>query len=150
MHSEKNNRRSRSILAKTLGIPAVVGACGVTDEIENGASLYINGTQAPTTAGIPSVLARITAWEVTPPFSVTKPLRYFLSSLTVSAGVRSCATTINGSVSGAKRSWPTAIPYINGTEGYVVCEPDEALIKQYGLEKEAMDLLADHYAKMLF
>ena len=33
------------ILAKTLGIPAVVGACGVTDEIENGASLYINGTE---------------------------------------------------------------------------------------------------------
>ncbi len=65
------------ILAKTLGIPAVVGACGVTDEIENGASLYINGT-----------------------------------------------------------------------EGYVVCEPDEALIKQYELEKEAMDRLADHYAKM--
>ena len=30
---------------------------------------------APTTAGIPSAFARITVWDVCPPFSVTSPFR---------------------------------------------------------------------------
>lgn len=65
------------ILAKTLGIPAIVGAAGVLDGIADGVSLYMNGT-----------------------------------------------------------------------EGYVIAEPDEALKKQYEREKERMDRQALHFAEM--
>lgn len=65
------------ILAKTLGIPAIVGAAGVLEGVEDGVSVYINGT-----------------------------------------------------------------------EGYAVAEPDEALRKQYEQEKEKIKLKAEHFREM--
>ena len=52
---------------------------------------------SPQTAGSASALARSATWLVVEPPLVAKPRTYSLGSWTVSDGVRSSATTIDGS-----------------------------------------------------
>ena len=50
---------------------------------------------APTMAGMLRLRARMAVWEVTPPRSVTKPAYWCCLNSIMSAGDRSCATTIS-------------------------------------------------------
>ena len=68
---------------------------------------------SPSTAGICSDRARMAVWEVRLPTSVTKPSTLAGSSCAVSDGVRSLATTMQGSVRSltpARCGWPTRLP----------------------------------------
>ena len=66
----------------------------------------------PTIAGMPRLRARIAVWEVTPPRSVTKPPNSCCLNRIMSAGDRSCATTISFCSSdvcgGVGPGWPSS------------------------------------------
>ncbi len=59
-------------------------------------SATLSAPEAATTAGTPSVRARIAVWLVGPPSVVTKPSTFSGSTVAVSAGARSRATRMNG------------------------------------------------------
>ena len=68
------------------------------------AVVQARGRGQPTTAGMPSCLARIAVWLVGPPSSVTKPRTCAGSSTAVSAGARSSATSTDGSARTVRRA----------------------------------------------
>ena len=78
--------------------------------IRSSPSLMVwNAWCRPTIAGMASERATIAVCEVTPPTSVTKPPKWWRLKRIMSAGERSCATTISfcsSDSAGSTRVWP--------------------------------------------
>ena len=87
-------RFSASCTAASLGAMSTVPAPPSSTTVVPSATL--SAPEAATTAGTPSVRARIAVWLVGPPSVVTKPSTFSGSTVAVSAGARSRATRMNG------------------------------------------------------
>ena len=115
----RRRRRLRSALssacsarysASTIGSGSTISRPRVPSTISVSPSLIIwRAWCRPTIAGMPSERATIAVCEVTPPTSVTKPPKWCFLNRIMSAGERSCATTISFSSSdsaGSTSVWP--------------------------------------------